>query len=239
MKKLLALFLLIVVSVMTTTAQDRTNATKRQLSWKSKEITSAHYFNYNYKTGKWESHKNASPSYTNNFNKIFIGEYNGDKYLFLDYWEIGWKYPEIKEGRFYHKRIYQGLLTKKDFEALKNLEFGDIYVFQANIWGTLRKSKQINRLENDFGRDYVWASTSKESREYSPSSLLYITERAPFIREGVQLIVVKRTLSNGQDVIRFRTYPNANKYSIDSAYFEISYDYFQRLFTPSKSVKFK
>ena len=59
-------------------AQSRTNSAPAMLSYKSKEINSALYWQQSSKTGRWESRKNTKRVYLGegvaieNFNSIFL-----------------------------------------------------------------------------------------------------------------------------------------------------------------------
>ena len=92
MKKVFFLLFIATIVSLVGNAQSRTNSDPTALSYKSKEIKSALYWQQNSKTGRWESRKNTKRIYLGegvaieNFNSIFIGEYNNKRYLFLDFY---------------------------------------------------------------------------------------------------------------------------------------------------------
>ena len=103
MKKVFFLLFMATIVSLAGNAQSRTNSAPAMLSYKSKEINSALYWQQSSKTGRWESRKNTKRVYLGegvaieNFNSIFIGEYNNKRYLFLDFYRYFWRYPALKK----------------------------------------------------------------------------------------------------------------------------------------------
>lgn len=94
MKKTFFLLFMATIVTLIGNAQSRTNSNPAALSYKSKEINSALYWQQSSKTRRWESRKNTKRVYlgegvaVNNFNSIFIGEYNNKRYLFWTFIDI-------------------------------------------------------------------------------------------------------------------------------------------------------
>lgn len=229
MKKIFLLMTVWAFVTATAFSQDRTDTTPEILSGKSKEITKALFWNKNSKTGKWVSVKNNARPYlgegvhSDNFNTLFIGEYKEHKYLFIDFFNGQWRYPNLELEWMYFRHILAGLLSDEQYDCLKNIKSGETY-------------SVISKFSNEM---------FKGSDDYSPSFFLSLTETLRSANEiteetkPIYLITVKRTVSGGNDVIRFILYPHAISELIDFNYFEVTYDEYNKLFTPDKNTKFK
>lgn len=226
--KLLASLILTTLSL-TTLAQNRVDTTPETLSMKSKELNKALFWRQSSKTGKWVSSKNNARPYfgegihSDNFNTIFIGDFEGYRYLFIDYFEGGWRYPALEREWMYFRYILAGLLTEEQYNKLKDLKDGETYSIIPKFYNKMFKG----------------------NNEYSPSLFLSLTETLrpkddrKTTDDPIYLITVKRTQSEGKDVVRFLIYPHGSDILIDFNYFEVSYDDYNKLFTPDKNTKFK
>ena len=127
MKKVFFLLFMATIVSLVGNAQSRTNSDPTALSYKSKEIKSALYWQQSSKTGRWESRKNTKRVYLGegvaieNFNNKFIGEYNNKRYLFLDFYRYFWRYPALKKEWMYSRTIMAALLTDDDYSHLSSL----------------------------------------------------------------------------------------------------------------------
>lgn len=229
--KRISIFLLISCLALTATAQDRVDSAPQMLSSKSKEISKAVYWNQDSKTGKWVKRYNTDRVYlaegvnVPNFNTLFLGEYNGYQYLFLDFWKYHWRYPSLEMEWMRSRYIVAGLVTDEQLNSFKNIEVGQELSFAPTFYNDMFKGNP----------------------EYSPSFFLRLTETLRSSHEALgeksdylEMVTLKRVVSEGQDVIRFLVYPEAIVHElIDSNYFEISYAEYLNLFTPDKNTKFK
>lgn len=228
MKKNIILAVLFTALNLTAFPQDRVNSTPVSLSMKSQEITKALFWRKDSKTGKWVSCKNNARPYhgegvhSDNFNSIFIGEYSGQRYLFLDFFKGEWRYPALEREWMYFRFILAGLLNEEQYKNLKDLKAGE--------------TRSIIPL--------YYNMMFKGNEEYSPALFLSLTETQRQAVEDtendkISLITVKRTLSDGKDVVRFLVYPHGSDTLIDFNYFEVSHADYMKLFQPDKTVKFK
>lgn len=248
MKKVFFLLFMATIVTLIGNAQSRTNSNPAALSYKSKEINSALYWQQSSKTGRWESRKNTKRVYlgegvaVNNFNSIFIGEYNNKRYLFLDFYRYSWRYPALKTEWMYSRTIMAALLTDDDYNHLSSLATNQTlsiippfyhrmfkghaeysFPFFLSLGETLLSSTKTLYESNKkaYGEKYA----NKEwKKEYPP----------------INFIVLKRiTNSNDQDVVRFTLYPTALPELIDHTYFEVNYSVYKNLFTEDKKINYK
>lgn len=227
-KKLFATFVFTALSL-TAFSQDRVDSTPESLSMKSQEITKALFWKKDSKTGKWKSNKNNARPYlgegvhSDNFNTIFIGDFKGHRYLFLDFFKGGWRYPALEREWMYFRYILAGLLNEEQYNSLRDLKTEQACSIMPKCYNMMFKG----------------------DNEYSPALFLSVTETLRSVEEEkgsdepIYLITVKRTLSDGQDVVRFLVYPHGSDTLIDFNYFEVSHADYMKLFQPDKTVKFK
>lgn len=246
MKRLFSLYLLLSIFFPFVFSQDRIDSEPASLSYKSKEIKKALYWSKNKKTGKWVSRKNTVRPYfgegihSDNFNVIFIGDYNGFRYLFLDYWQGQWRYPALEQEWLYYRYLYQALLSKSDYNRMDSLKVGEVLTICPRFYSKMFK-----------GRDYSFSSclTSTE-RLRSASFALYNSYKKEYGESFakkrweddnplIYYVCFKRTTSNGNDVVRFRVFPSALSELINSEYFEISYSEYRKLFTSDEKLTYK
>lgn len=248
MRKVILVITTSILATMTLSAQKRVDNTPEQLTYKSKEIKSALFWNQNSSTGKWESRKNTKLIYLgegvaiDNFNSIFIGDYQGKRYLFLDFKEYSWHYPALKTEWIYKRMMMAALISEKDYIQMDSLKSNQVltimprfynkmfkghneysFPFFLSLLETLRSSTETmyKSYERTNGKDYAEWYLKKE---YPP----------------LEFIVLKRvTESNGEDVVRFTVYPHAMKELINTHYFEIEYSTYRNLFTQDKKNIYK
>ena len=246
MKKIFLLIFLVFPLVCI--AQDRVNEEPASLSWKSKEINKAYFWIKESKTGKWKSRKNNKLVYlwegvkVDNFNSIFIGEYNKNKYLFLDYRKYDWRYPNLKMEWRWWRYIFAALISENDYNMMESLEVGDTLVVRSIYHNYMYKGD----VEYSFPLFLKMTNAL-----YSSSLTLYNLDKKEHgdnyakskWREDnplIQLIVLKRVVdSKGQDLVRFTIYPSALEDLIDISYFEIEYKTYRNLFTLDKTNKYE
>lgn len=229
-------------------AQDRVDGQQAELSYKSKEIKSALYWHKNSKTEKWESRKNTKLVYlgegiaVDNFNSLFIGEYAGHRYMFLDYKKYGWRYPALEQEWIWSRTIMQAILTDDDYDRLSNIGVGDTVIIAPRFYQEMFKGNE----EYSFPFFVKLGETLRKSAETMYDSYIRTdgkdyAERMrkkdyPYIR----FMVLKRVKgSDGKDVIRFNLYPKATPELIDGFYFEIDYSTYRNLFTEDNKTTYK
>jgi hypothetical protein len=227
-------FSLLVVLATTVVAQDRIDEKPTSLTYKSKEIRYALFWERNPKKGKWESRINTDRPYygegkfSSNFNSIFFGKIDSLTFLFIDYWDGRFKYPNLKLEWTYYKSLKSALITDSDYEAMKNIQYGETlkifskftdYAFKGDV------GYSFSVFLDDIKRSY-----SSFIKDIEQGYELYLTSL---------IMTIKRVKSEGKDVVRFRVYPDANYKLIDSCYFEIPYNDFQVLFKSDSRLRYK
>lgn len=248
MKKLFLIVFMAVIASLNSQAQDRIDSKPNSLSYKSKEITAALYWQESSKTGKWESRKNTKLIYlgegvaVDNFNSIFIGEYQEQRYLFLDFRKYSWRYPELKLDWMYSRTIMAALLSNEDYSRLSSISAGETLTITPRFYHDMFKG----HAEYSFPFFLSLGETLRSSSEtlYASNKKAYREDYAE--REWkkdyptINFIILKRVVgSDGRDVVRFVLYPHALGELIDSAYFEVDYAVYRNLFTKDKKQSYK
>lgn len=248
MKQRFFILAAVIMTAFSVLAQDRVDKTPEQLSYKSKEISEALYWTKNNKSGKWESRKNTKLIYLgegvaiDNFNSLFIGDYNEKRYLFLDFKEYSWRYPNLKQEWIYSRMIMAGMLSEEQYNQMDSLTVGQTLTIAPKFYNKMFKGNP----EYSFPFFLSLCETLRSSTETMANS--YESERGIEFAENywkeeyplLDFIVLKRVLgSDGKDVVRFTLYPHAMKELIDSTYFEVEYAVYRNLFTKDKSNKYK
>lgn len=246
MKKLL-LFVFIAISL-SSVGQERINSKPASLSYKSKEIKSALYWEQNRKTGQWESRKNTTLVYLgegvaiDNFNSLFIGDYKGHRYLFLDFKEYSWRYPSLQMEWIVSRTIMAAILSKEDYDNLHGISDGELLIIKPRFYHKMFKGHP----EYSFPFFLSLGETLRSSSEtlYQSNKKAYGEDYAERLRQKdcppIDFIVIKRTTeADGRDVIRFTLYPHALPELINSSYFEVAYSTYQNLFTEDKKRNYK
>lgn len=246
MKRLLLLvFIAISLNVV---GQERTNSTPTSLSYKSKEIKSALYWEKNPKSGQWESRKNKTlvslgeGVAVENFNSLFIGDYEGFRYLFLDFMQYRWRYPKLRIDWISSRAIVAAILSEEDYDNMRDISVGEMLIIKPRFYHKMFKGHP----EYSFPFFLSLGETLRSSSEilYQSNKKAYGEEYAEQLHQEkyppINFIVIKRTTgSDGRDVIRFTLYPHAFSELIDSFYFEVDYSTYQNLFTPDKKRSYK
>lgn len=240
--------LIIAMASFNSWAQDRIDNQPAQLSYKSKEIKSALYWHKNSKTGKWENRSNTKLVYlgegvaVDNFNSLFIGEYLGYRYLFLDYKKYSWRYPVLQQEWIYSRMIMQALLSDDDYKRLSEISIGDTVIISPCFYHEMFKGHQeysfpfFLKLGETLrsGATTLYDSYKRSANE-DYAKRMHEKEYPP-----IQFIILKRVKgTDGRDVVRFQIHPNAMLELIDAFYFEVDYSIYQNLFTPDKKVTYK
>jgi Ni/Co efflux regulator RcnB len=210
------------------TAQSRVDEAPAQLSTKSRDLAKAVFWEQDSRTGKWGSRKHDKLKYYGegvrcvNFKSVFIGEYAGQTYMFLDFWDYHWRYPNLEQEWMYTEQVWAFLLTAADIDTLSRLEQG-----APAVTVTTHYSNMI----------------SKANEEYSFPLFLRLTETMRSTGNNARTDVAfmaKRLNDGGRDVVRFMTYPRAVVTELfDDEYFEIDYSDYMGLFTPDKTTNYK
>lgn len=202
-------------------AQSRVDSAPAELTAKSKELRKALYWDK--EGGKWRSRKNDKLVYLGegvhvpNFKALFIGEYAGQRYLFADEYIYRYRYPNLELEWSYYRSVLAFLLTDEYYAAMDSLAPGQTL---------LVKTPYINEM-------------FRGHRSYSWPFFLELTETLRSPGSPKYVIVLKRVLDNGKDVVRFSPYPQAVEELIDSFYFEVPYSDYRLLFTPDNKTTFK
>lgn len=228
-------------------AQDRTDSAPKQLSYKSTEITKALYWEENSSTGKWESRKNSKPGYegegiaVDNFLSIFIGDYAGHRYLFLDYIKYYWQYPNIKVDWSSSRAMMAALITNDDYNKMDSLSVNQVLTITSNFYESMWKSNREYSFPffislNETLRSSTSVMAKSYERESEGAGERYWKSEYP----PIQFITLKRVVdSKGKDLVRFRIYPHAMPELINSFYFEIDYSTYRNLFKQAENNIYK
>ncbi len=248
MKKNLLCLSILFLCALNVFAQDRTDSTPASLSYKSKEIKSALYWHQNSRTGQWESRKNTTLIYLgegvtiDNFNSLFLGEYSGRRYLFLDFKEYSWRYPALKSEWIFSRTIMAGLVSENDYDRMDNIEAGEVVVITPRFYHKMFKG----HAEYSFPFFLSLGETLCSSAEtmYKSNARTNGTDYAERYWQSeyplIYFIIFKRVVStSGRDIVRFMVYPHALPELIDDFYFEIDYSTYRNLFTCDKKTSYK
>ncbi len=238
---LMALFPLLAV------AQDRGNSIPEQLSYKSQEIRRALFWEKDSETGRWISRpsKNApwlgDGIHADNFKSIFIGEYRGYRYLFLDFLEGRYQYPTLGVDWGYYGKIYQALITDDDYESLRNIAQGGGVTITSRFHYSIFKNRADYSFPTLLGLTEVLRSVVKmefeELAEKYGESFAVRNQEKDYL--PIEIITAQRTVSSNADVVRFRIYPKASQWLMENSYFEVPYSEFQKLFAADKKTTYK
>lgn len=127
MKKLLIFCLLTLFGSGSLSAQDRVDQPVTMLSYKSREIKKALYWEQ--VDGKWKSRHNTDIRFQSgvqcdNFRSLFIGCIDTMRFLFIEYDKGAYLYPNLEMDWRYFRTICAGLLEEANYEALKAIAPG-------------------------------------------------------------------------------------------------------------------
>lgn len=228
-------------------AQDRIDSAPKQLSYKSKEIKKALYWEKNSSTGKWESRKNSKLVYegegiaVDNFLSVFVGDYANNRYIFLDYMKYYWQYPNLKIDWSLSRAIMAALITNDDYNKMDSLSINQVLTITSDFYEFMWKSDREYSFPffismNETLRSATSTLADSYEREVKGAGKRHWSSEYPTI----QFITFKRVVdSNGKDVVRFRVYPHAIPDLIDTFYFEIDYSTYRNLFIKAEKNLYK
>lgn len=260
MKKIVLTALLAFTPLLFTTAQnksvDRVDTPPATLSYKSKNLSDALYWHQDPATGKWRKRANTSlPRLGDgvkvpNFKHLFIGDYQGHRYLFVDYYKYQWKYPTLEQNWLAYQTLLQAELTETHYTQLKDIQVGDTVLIETHSYNDMFKGHK----EYSFPFLLELTETLRATRENLHDSYLQsygetYGERK-YEREYPLIRVIQLTRvvdSKGNDLIRFNIYPDTmidilrdkSQLSFDNYYFETPYHKYKNLFEPDKKVQYK
>lgn len=215
----ITLLLAVLCMTLTATAQERVNTAPTALSWKSKPVKTATYWEQ--KDGRWSSRPCNRLKYLgegtacDNLTALFVGILNGKRYIFADRNDYYWRYPYLQQGWMTARAMHDWLITEDDYSRLDSLHDGETVII---------KSTYSNKL---------W----KNNREYSFPFFLSLTNTMYKEAAPTTCMAVRRYKGKDGDVVRFRL--GAVPELLETAYFEVSYDVWRNLFNEDKTTKYK
>lgn len=199
-------------------SQDRVNLKPDRYDAKSAQITYATLWRF--EEPKWVSESNKNGDYFQ-FDYIRFARLKSsvDNYYVLikKFTDSDYEYPSIYVGKYYFKSIKFYIYTKQSYEQIKNIKQGETLIlpyigdvlWRAN-WG-------------DEYNEHVYIQKIKRYiNAYENKTKIYIDD---------ELLYIKRTKSEGQDVVRFWL---PDKYfseeEFEEIYWEVPYNTFKNLF---------
>lgn len=199
-------------------SQDRVNLKPDRYDAKSVQITYATLWRF--EEPKWVSESNKNGDYFQ-FDYIRFARLKSsvDNYYVLikKFTDSDYEYPSIYVGKYYFKSIKFYIYTKQSYEQIKNIKQGETLIlpyigdvlWRAN-WG-------------DEYNEHVYIQKIKRYiNAYENKTKIYIDD---------ELLYIKRTKSEGQDVVRFwlpDKYFSEEKF--EEIYWEVPYNTFKNLF---------
>lgn len=212
--------------VLPCSAQNRVDTAPAELQSKSKTIKKATYWEQ--VDGKWKSRKANKLVYEgegvacDNFEAMFIGEFAGRTFLFVDKHDYFWRYPTLQTEWWQARTMHEALLSDEDYSALKNIEPGQSIVVTTGF--AFSMSKAHDEYSFPFFISMGETMLSADEAQHKES------DKVPFL-------VAKRVDSDKGDVVRFRL--GAVTELIDSFYFEVPYSEWSGLFVSDSNVSYK
>lgn len=248
MRKAILILTAALFASLSISAQDRVNKEPEQLSYKSKEIKNAIFWQQNSETGQWESRKNTKLIYLGegvsieNFNSLFIGDYQKKRYMFLDFKEYSWHYPALQTEWIYKRMMMAALISEKDYNQMDSLKVGQVLTITPRFYDKMFKGHAeysfpffISLCESMRSATETMYDSYKRTNGEGYAERYWEKEYPP-----LTFIVLKRVkTSDGKDVVRFRLYPHAMKELIDTHYFEVEYSIYRNLFKADKKLTYK
>lgn len=249
MKKILMCTIGVLCIMVNAQSQDRVNEQPKTLTYKSKEIKRANYWSQ--EDGMWKSRSNTARPYlsgvqSDNFKSIFIGDIDSLKFIFVDYYKAQYKYPTLELEWTYYPTIQACLISKESYEELRNIGIGQIVGVRSNYYWEMNKSNQeysfplfLKLTEQSYSTDRLLYEIAKEDNGKDYADNIW---RGKYPEQYA--IIVKRVLSENEDVVRFHCllpilFISEMKPFIESWYFEIPYSEFLNLFEPDKTRSHK
>lgn len=199
-------------------SQDRVNLKPDRYDAKSAQITYATLWRF--EEPKWVSESNKNGHYSQ-FDYIRFARLKSnvdDYYVLIEkFTDSDYEYPSIYVGKYYFKSIKFYIYTKQSYEQIKNIKQGETLIlpyigdvlWRAN-WG-------------DEYNEHVYIQKIKRYiNAYENKTDIYIDD---------ELLYIKRTKSEGQDVVRFwlpDDYFSEERF--EEVYWEVPYNTFKNLF---------
>lgn len=262
MKRILMLVTLLILPLSIATAQDKASSVDRvdkapaSLSYKSKNLTKALYWYQDPSTGKWVKRSNTKLGRfvdgvkVPNFKALFIGDYEGRRYLFIDYYKYRYKYPTLEQDWLAYRTLLQAELTEQDYTQLRDVAVGDTVVVETRSYHDMFKGHE----EYSFPLFLELGETLRSTRELLHWSYVesdgdtYGNMRYEREYPLIRVIQLTRVVdSKGNDLIRFNIYPDTmvdilrdkGELSFDDYYFETPYTKYRELFEVDKNKKYR
>lgn len=224
MKKILVA-ILVVIGVMSGSAQERVNGFVNYYTNQSQILKKAIGWAYNTSNGQWVSHKNMlSPfkmcsamswGYYDNFNKIQIKQitYNDTNYyaVFIRYTGGAYKYPYIEEDFYQISEVYIMLINEENYNKLFDLD--------NNIYDIKGLKVYCGVLLNDNDQDMY----------------KYVLSKIQYLKEEFLLKTFLKIYKSRDEKIRFLIDMKdcriiiKNTNDIDQRYYEVSEDEWNKL----------
>lgn len=228
---LLAVFMLIINSIQDR-AQDRINSKPLSLSYKSKELRKATYWEQD--QGKWVSRNNTKIEYqsgvhSKNFKSIFFGRIDSVSMIFIDYSQGRYKYPNLELEWGYYPEIHSAVIDKDKCSQMKNIQPNQIVSI------TSRYTNKINKLHPE----YNFSLFLDLSRTLYETDILLKEKHV-----DLYILSAYRTRNKGVDVVRFDIFPypwavEMGNPEFTNWYFEVTYKDFMVLFDEDSKKTYK
>lgn len=204
-------------------SQERVNLIPERFDAKSPRISFATLWTF--EEPKWVSHSNRRNDGNDyNFNYIRFGEIKKDTtsyYILIRNFNDGdYEYPSINRGWYSFKAISFYIYTKQSYYQIKNIQQGESLALPCigNEFWSANWGEQYN--------EHCYVKKIKDDiRCYENKEETYTLDW--------QLFYIKRTKSNGKDVIRFWFPDDCEQYldvEFETTYWEISYQSFKAIF---------
>lgn len=216
----ICLFLCLALSVVTSYSQDRVNLKPDKFDAKSSKITEATLWRY--VEPKWKGRSNHWNGHDYNFNYIRFAQIKSDTtayYILIKNFNDGaYEYPSIFRGWYGFKSIEFYVYPKHTYEQITDIKQGETLVLPyigSVLWRGNWGEQYNEHVYIQKIKKYINAYESKNKKVFVDDELLYI----------------KRTKSEGKDVIRF-WFPDEyfSREQFEEMYWEVGYSYFKSIF---------
>lgn len=200
-------------------SQDRVNIKPDKFDAKSAQITYATLWRF--VEPKWVSESNKNGEYSN-FDYIRFAQLKSsvnDYYVLIEkFTDTAYEYPSIYVGKYNFKSIKFYIYTKQSYEQIKNIKQGETLILPY-IGDVLWRG--------NWGEEYDEQVYIYKLKKYIDA---YETGKPIWVPDD-DLLYIKRTKSEGQDVIRFWL-PSRyfSEESFERIYWEVPYSTFKNLF---------
>lgn len=251
MKKILLLCAITLGCMFNLAAQDRVDVAPKTLTYKSKELNYATYWEL--VKGKWKSRYNRKLDYKingpcENFRTVFIGDLDSLKFLFVRYHTRVYYRVGFHEESYSPTKLYAGLISPMDYKMLKDIAPGQLIPVMSSYYNDIPSEEGfyfpdfLQQLEVEY-KSHMGIYTCKLKTEGRDAADRYWNSQ--YLERLIFL--VKRTTSSGKDVIRFRFFFNNSEALgvsdlndlLRDAYFEVPYEEYMELFKPDRKLTYK